>query len=204
MGFDVNYNNHNDFPMKTRINSDTTVNNYGELLINFCKVTNLKIVNGRMGYDSDKGDMTFSGPAGSSTIDYCIATPDFFPYIKDFQVDVPDQSLSDFHSPIILTLNKKPNIVYEEEITTESDIQYEKINSKWCENKKAEFQSNFDQNKINELRQLLATFQTNGTNQTELDATVKEISSLSTTSGLNTGISKLANIAKTNKQTKKV
>ena len=53
---------------------------------------------------------------GSSTIDYCIASPDLFPHIQDFHVDVPDKSLSDFHSPIILTLKNNANHELEEEI----------------------------------------------------------------------------------------
>ena len=84
--------------------------------------------------------------------------PLIFPSIKDFQVDIPDQSLFDFYSPIILTLNNKYNIVQKDEINTESDIQNERINLAWCDDKKAEFHSYFDHNKKNYLHQLLATF----------------------------------------------
>ena len=96
----------------------------------------MKIVNGRIGSDGNKGDLTFNGPTGSSTIDYCIASSDLFPHIQDFQVDIPDRSLSDFHSPIILTLKNKSRNKQEEENTIESDIKYEKNNCKWCDNKK--------------------------------------------------------------------
>ena len=190
--FDLNSDNLNDAIYKTRVNSDTTVNNYGKLLIDFCQATNMKIVNGRIGSDGDKGDLTFDGPTGKSTIDYCIASHDLFPYIQDFSVDIPDQSLSDAHSPIILTLRSNPNNEYTNEITLESDINYEKINSTWCDNKKRDFQSNFDQDKIYELCQFLTSLETIGTNQIELDNTVKKKSSISTASGINTGISKQA------------
>ena len=202
--FDLNSTKCNDVICKTRVNSDTIVNNYGRLHIDLCKVTNMKIINGRIGSDGDKGDLTFNGPTGKSTIDYCIASHDLFPHIQDFSVDIPDQSLSDAHSPIILTLKNKLNNEYVDEITVESDIKYDKINSIWCDNKKSDFQSNFDQDKIDELRQLLITFETIGTNQTELDNTVKEISSISTTSGINTGISKQAKNSRNNQKTNKV
>ena len=57
------------------------------------------------------------------------------------------------HSPIILTLKTKLSIgsTNQNELPIETDIQYEQINSKWNDEKKTEFQSNFDQNRIQSL-----------------------------------------------------
>ena len=175
-----------------RYNRDTTINSNGELLVEFCKANNLKIVNGRCGADKELGDFTFNSPNGSSTIDYCIISPNFFSHILDFEVDVLDQNLSDFHSPIILTLktdyeNTQTNNTDQ---TIESDINYEPINSKWCSDKKLEFQSKFDLNKIEEANLLLDTFESEGSNQRDIDSIVKLISDISVKSGLETGISK--------------
>ena len=95
------------------------------------------IVNGRTGSDKEIGDLTFKSKKGSSTIDYCIASPDFFPHIQDFQVDILDKNLSDKHSPIILTLKNKhtDNFTNQSESPQETDIEYECISSK-CDDKK--------------------------------------------------------------------
>ena len=72
----------------------------------------------------------------------------------------------------------------------ESDIEYERISSKWDNNKKQEFQSNFDQNKISDFLQILETIDTKNTDQTEINNIVKEISNISINAGIKTNISK--------------
>ena len=72
----------------------------------------------------------------------------------------------------------------------ESDIEYERISSKWDYNKKQEFQSNFDQNKIYDFLQILETLDTQNTDQTEINNIVKEISNISINAGIKTNISK--------------
>ena len=76
-----------------RYNKDTTLNNNGQLLIDFCKVSNMKIVNGRLGSDKGVGDFTYRHATGNSTIDYCVVTPNLVPHIKNFNVDF---SISNF------------------------------------------------------------------------------------------------------------
>ena len=51
--FDLSHNNDAEIMSGKRHNKDTFVNNNGNLLINFCKVSNMRIVNDRFG--SDKG-----------------------------------------------------------------------------------------------------------------------------------------------------
>ena len=191
--FNINFFHTNSIINKKRVNADKIVNKNGEALINLCKANNVIIVNGRTGSDRDIGDMTFKSHNGSSSIDYCIISPDIIPHIQDFQVDMLDQNLSDKHSPIILTLKtrnseipKIQNMASEEK----TDLDYEQINSKWSEGKKIEFQSYFDQNKINELSQILDTIERNSTDQTQINNVVKDITNVSITAGINTNMSK--------------
>ena len=72
--FDLSHNNDAEIMSGKRNNKDTFVNNNGNLLINFCKVSNMRIVNGRFGSDKGIGELTFKKPLGRSTIDYCIVS----------------------------------------------------------------------------------------------------------------------------------
>ena len=65
----------------TRKNSDANSNNYGNKLVNFCKVSSLYIFNGRTGIDLFTGNLTASR---NSTVDYVIGSPSLLPA---FQVD---------------------------------------------------------------------------------------------------------------------
>merc|ERR1712243_452629 len=129
--------------------------------------------------------ITFKSKNGSSTIDYCITSPDLIPHIQDFQVDILDQNLSDKHYPIILTLKTKPddNPLNQDITSPVSDINYEKICSKWEEEKLPEFQLNFDQNKIDRLYQILDDIKTEGTNLSEINNIVNEVCEISITAG---------------------
>ena len=177
---------------KKRVNTDKKVNSNGKKLIKLCRENNVIIVNGRTGSDKEIGDLTFKSKKGSSTIDYCIASPDFFPHIQDFQVDILDKNLSDKHSPIILTLKNKhtDNFTNQSESPQETDIEYERISSKWNDTKMKEFQQSFDQNKINDYFQILESIEKNNTDQSEINNVVKEISKISINAGINTNMSK--------------
>ena len=177
-----------------RSNKDLVVNNYGVELIEFCKTNNLKILNGRTGEDKGIGDYTFNSPSGKSTIDYCIASHNFLSHILNFEIDIIDKTLSDFHSPIILTLKTNHNITNENELETDSspecDIVYEHIYSKWNNEKKNDFQSNFNLIQIENASQILNTLESGSPNQSNIDDIVKTISDISITAGLETGIFK--------------
>ena len=190
--FEISFFEGNDRINQKRVNKDKTVNSNGKKLIKLCKENNMIIVNGRTGSDREIGELTFNSKKGSSTIDYCVASPDFFPHIQDFHVDILDKNLSDKHSPIILTLETKhmENLKTQSESTQNSDIEYERISSKWDDNKKLEFQSNFDQDKIYDFLQILETIDTKNTGQTEINNLVKEISNISVNAGIKTNISK--------------
>ena len=81
---------------------DNELNNHGKKLLDICKSTDLRILNGRVNGDS-LGRATFHGRNGISVIDYAICDQDLFSNISNFIVKEPS-CLSD-HSPIITWLN---------------------------------------------------------------------------------------------------
>ena len=83
---------------KIRQNFDTTINNHGKHLINICKNTDLRILNGRTKGDS-LGRPTFHGKNGISSIDYIICDQETFQNVNHFIVKQPTY-LSD-HSQLI-------------------------------------------------------------------------------------------------------
>ena len=48
------------------------ISGHGRELISFCKLTRYKIVNGRLGYDKEKGNYSCHTVTGSSIVDYCL------------------------------------------------------------------------------------------------------------------------------------
>ena len=52
------------------------VNNNGLLLLDFCKQTGLRFMNGRVGADKGIGKYTFVGSRGSSVVDYVLSSQD--------------------------------------------------------------------------------------------------------------------------------
>ena len=66
------------------------VNNNGLLLLDFCKQTGLRIMNGRVGQDREIGRYTFVGNRGSSLVDYVLGSQEMFNLIKSFEVQEPN------------------------------------------------------------------------------------------------------------------
>lgn len=85
-----------------RYNRDKSTNNNGYSMIEMCKSLDMYIVNGRIGKDREIGCLTFNE---TSTIDYAVVSPELFPKVNNFEVDVVDKFLSDKHSPICITFN---------------------------------------------------------------------------------------------------
>ena len=63
-----------------RKNIDKGKNNFGKLLINLCKGQNLFIMNGRVGSDSNIGELTCRN---ASAVDYFICSSNFIKCIDD-------------------------------------------------------------------------------------------------------------------------
>ena len=144
-------------------------------MIDLCKSLNLTIVNGRKGNDLEVGSFTFEHTQGKSTIDYAIVSSKFYPYVSNFEVDILDQSLSDFHCPIILTIKNLPieraDIVNELSIT--SDIIYKPIYSRWDPGRIKEYQSNLESDRYSNFINSLETLKTKNPDEEGIDKVVK-------------------------------
>ena len=81
---------------------DNELNNHGKRLLEICRNTDLRILNGRVSGDS-LGRPAFHSKSSVSVIDYAICDQDLFRHIANFTVKEPS-SYSD-HSPIITWIN---------------------------------------------------------------------------------------------------
>jgi exonuclease III len=81
-----------------RSSMDKKSNPFGDRLLDVCKATGLRICNGRMHQDRNIGKFIYTGPRGSSVVDYLIINEQVREYLLDFKV----HDLSEFsdHSPI--------------------------------------------------------------------------------------------------------
>ena len=59
-----------------RSSKETKLNSNGNLLIDFCRQTGLRIANGRVGSDAGIGECTYVGSRGASLIDYVLLSED--------------------------------------------------------------------------------------------------------------------------------
>ena len=92
------------------MNKDGYTNNNGNKLIESCKMSDLKIANGRIGKDRGIGNYTCHTTNGNNTIDFAILSMELFPYVDDFYVDILDKCMSDVHCPICLEMICKPTV----------------------------------------------------------------------------------------------
>ena len=65
-----------------RISQDKHVNENGKCLLDFCKMSGLKVLNGRVGVDCQLGKFTCVTSRGSSVIDLVMCTPLLFSCIE--------------------------------------------------------------------------------------------------------------------------
>ena len=83
-----------------RVNKDKCLNHNGKKPIELCKISDLKIVNGRIGTDKSFGNYTCHTTKGQSTIDYVVMSMELFPKTMDFYIDTLDRCMSDVHCPV--------------------------------------------------------------------------------------------------------
>ncbi len=92
----------NSFQPLERQNFDSIANNHGKKIIEICKNTDMRILNGRTIGDS-VGRPTFHGKNGTSLVDYIICDQKLIPKVKHLVVKSPIY-LSD-HSQVITWIN---------------------------------------------------------------------------------------------------
>ena len=83
-----------------RASLDNTSNSYGNKLLDLCKATGMRIMNGRLGQGTDA--FTFISAKGMSVIDYVIAHESNFARVGQFTIDSSNE-WSD-HTPVYFSL----------------------------------------------------------------------------------------------------
>ncbi|MES9883367.1 MAG: endonuclease/exonuclease/phosphatase family protein [Sedimenticola sp.] len=97
------YGYNEDTPLPPRSNQDTRdTNAYGRRLINLCRNTGVRLVNGRYGSDAGIGNFTCITNLSASTIDYILCDDELTSYISDFRVH---DRLESIHMPLELNIN---------------------------------------------------------------------------------------------------
>ena len=64
-----------------RVSMDGKCNNFGRRLLDLCKATNRRIVNGRLGKDQGVGSFTYVSQNGASVVDYLMTMKCEFPCV---------------------------------------------------------------------------------------------------------------------------
>lgn len=84
-----------------RVSEDKIVNSRGKLLLEFCSVNGLYIMNGRSGNDQNHGHYTCVNAHGASVVDYLLTDSSGFEQIVDFEIGSEHNS---DHFPLLFTL----------------------------------------------------------------------------------------------------
>ena len=116
----------------SRASMDSVYNHFGHALLNICRSTNLRIVNGRLFPDRNNGTFTYASNQGASLIDMLLARETDFSLLSDFQVN-PFTEFSD-HASISFSLCCKNLNVLECE-------QNNDVNFLWNPNQKTTFRN---------------------------------------------------------------
>ena len=85
-----------DVPLK-RTSQDKILNENGNYLLNFCKATGMRILNGRIGEDKGVGKFTCITHNGCSVVDYVLCRTDLINNFSSFTVENPN-ILSDHYA----------------------------------------------------------------------------------------------------------
>ena len=67
-----------------RVSQDKILNENDTYLLDFCKLTGMRIMNGRIGEDAVVGKYTCVKENGCSVVDYVLCRPDMMPYFNTF------------------------------------------------------------------------------------------------------------------------
>lgn len=122
-----------------RNNLDTTSNSYGKAVVELCKNTDMRILNGRTIGDLE-GAYTSFQYNGKSVVDYCIVSESLLPAFNQFKVLQPNH-LSD-HAPISTKFAFSCTFSRTRAVNTQSHEQNQRVLSfKWDENSSTKFRS---------------------------------------------------------------
>ena len=101
------------------------IDSNGRLLLDLCKQTGLRILNGRVGNDKNIGRYTFVGSNVSSVVDYVLTTQNLLQNVDDFTIQEPN-ILSD-HCMVDFTFSFTGTATSNDE----NDVLYDSIGSRY-------------------------------------------------------------------------
>ena len=133
---------HVDWTTKERQMKDKGKNNFGKELIQLCKSSNMRIMNGFLNADNTE-NFTCHAPLGKSTVDYLVSSPKFSESIVDFNVS--------------------PKLVESDHVPLNFSITYNDISDGTTKNKlkphdyEKRFQYIFDKSKILQYKESLTS-----------------------------------------------
>ena len=78
-----------DLDLGPRVSCDRVTNENGQKLLDLCRGCSIRIWNGRLYEDKDKGNFTCITSRGQSVVDYVISSPDVFNLVTNFKVHDP-------------------------------------------------------------------------------------------------------------------
>ena len=173
-----------------RENKDVIVNDNGKNLIEMCKVTDLKILNGRIGENTS--DFTCHTGMGKSAIDYLITSKETIPLISDFKIDSFERALSDAHCGLSVTLRgeSRSRINNNDINNPKENCNYLTFDLKWDQNKRDDFFKNFDLETIHELNDTLSSIEVNNATKIEIESVTEKLKSIFIQSATKTGLRK--------------
>ena len=121
-----------------RYSQDTRCNTWGNCLLDLCKTSGIRIVNGRSGKDMGVGKFTCVTDKGESVVDYLIVEDDMFDVIKSFEV----YDLTEFsdHVPVYFSIDSSCSFA---ERDNHQQTSY-KWNDAYCEQFKLLVTANMD------------------------------------------------------------
>jgi hypothetical protein len=164
------YTSDNNIP---RVSQDYGTNEFGTLLLDFCKQTGLRILNGRLFNDADIGKYTYIGANGCSVVDYVIASEDILGLFDSFSVQ--DSNILSDHC--IINFSIKINN-FETEIVNDSANEKLRYKYKWRAENCAKFQNALQSEHVlhtlNNLKQSLSDIQ----GKADIDFNLKQFSVL--------------------------
>lgn len=126
-----------------RIVRDHTINNFGYKLVEFCKNNDIYIMNSRVGNDKNIGGTTCKD---SSTVDYVLASANFFAIVESFNIKNCCDLFSDVHNPISFSFSicindAKNNIPGKNQPSVKL----------WCADKADDFRNNIQMSAVCEI-----------------------------------------------------
>ena len=192
-----------------RFSKDKTLNQNGKNLLEFCKISDLKILNGRVGSDANVGNYTCHTGMGSSLIDYGLASASIFPYIQDFTIEQFDRCTSDAHSAISVKIaidcdTNEPVLIDETNSNISQAQEIIQFDLQWDDERKADFIQNFSETNIQEFENILNSVEINSVSSATIDSITESFKALFIESSKATGLYKkksyrTSNFSKANK-----